>query len=85
MDVPTGPATVSIWADNEVVVTHPDGTIRPDAPEGYFVADTRLVSGYSLRLGGQAPILLNSSEIEHYSARFEFTNAQAETVTGPLQ
>lgn len=84
MDVRIGPATVSIWADDEVLVSRPDGQMSPDTAEGYFVADTRLVSGYRLRVAGQPPTLLNSSEIEHYSARFEFTNSQADTTDGPL-
>lgn len=84
MDVPIGPAKVSIWADDEVLVAAPNATVSPDADEGYFVADTRLVSGYRIRVAGQAPTLLNSSDIEHYSARFEFTNARASTLVGQL-
>jgi len=29
--------------------------------QGYFAADTRLVSGYRLKLGGEQPILLNGA------------------------
>jgi len=36
--------------------------------------DTRLVSGYRLKLGGKRPILLNGAAPWHHSARFEFTN-----------
>jgi hypothetical protein len=84
MDVPIGPAKVSIWADDEVLVTAPNGSVSPDADEGYFVADTRLVSAYRIRVAGQPPTLLNSSDIEHYSARLEFTNAKASTLVGDL-
>ena len=80
MDVPVGPPVITIYADDEVLVSDPSARLTRTEEQGYFVADTRLVSGYRVRLGGVAPVLVNSSEVEHYSARFEFVNAPFRTM-----
>ena len=80
MDVPVGPPVVTIHSDDEVLVCEPGGGLSRTSEHGYFVSDTRLVSGYGLRLGGVDPVLMNSSEVEHHSARFEFVNARFPTM-----
>jgi glycogen debranching enzyme len=52
--------------------------------QGYFVADTRLASGYRLRIEGLPPTLLNSAAVRSHSARFEFTNPLLETAVGTI-
>jgi glycogen debranching enzyme len=52
-----------------------NGEMSSTREQGYFSADTRLVSGYRLKLGRVPPVLCTSSVVEHHSARFEFTNA----------
>ncbi|MGI9033687.1 MAG: amylo-alpha-1,6-glucosidase [Acidimicrobiales bacterium] len=74
MEVHVGPPIVAIHADDEVVVCDPDGRISSTKDQGYFASDTRLVSGYRLKLGRLPPVLLNSSAVEPFSSRFEFTN-----------
>jgi len=74
MKVQVGPAVVVIHADDEVVVCDLDGRMSGTKTQGYFASDTRLVSGYRLKLGRVPPVLLNSSAIEPFSSRFEFTN-----------
>ncbi len=74
MEVRVGPAVIVTHLDDEVLVSETNGTISSEAQQGYFVADTRLVSAYRLRIGRREPVLLNSSQIEAHSARFEFTN-----------
>ena len=82
MDVQVGPAVVTIHADDEVVVCDLDARMSSTKAQGYFASDTRLVSGYRLKLGRVAPLLLNSSAIEHFSSRFEFTNPPMLASTG---
>lgn len=84
MEVQVGPATITIHFDDQVVVCEPDAKMSSTAEQGYFARDTRMVSGYRLTLGRQAPVLLDSSEVEHYSSRYVFTNPALETSGGTV-
>src|SRR3982074_3099657 len=85
MEVQGGPATIPIRADDEVVVCEPDTKMSSGEEQGYFARDTRFVSGYRLKLGRMAPVLLNSAAVQPYSARFEFTNPDLVTIDGAIQ
>lgn len=75
MEVRVGPALIMSYVDDEILVCEPNGELSSGAQHGYFIADTRLVSGYRLRIGRNRPLLLNSAQVAAHSARFEFTNA----------
>ena len=77
MEVRVGPPTVTIHDDDEVLVCDLNAEMSSTREQGYFSADTRLVSGYRLRLAGDRAVLCNSSAVANHSARFEFTNAAA--------
>ena len=74
LPIQVGPANLTINRDDRVLVCQPDGRISESAEEGFFARDTRFVSGWELRVNGRLPVLLNSSAVESYSARFELTN-----------
>ena len=74
MEVSVGAEVVSTHFDDEVVVCECSGEMSSTKEQGYFASDTRFVSGYRLKLGGERPILLNGAAAGHYSTRFEFTN-----------
>jgi len=74
VEVSVGPLVVSTHVDDEVMVSELSGEMSSTKEQGYFVADTRLASGYRLKLGGKQPTLLNGAAVRHHSARFEFTN-----------
>jgi len=74
VEVTVGPLVVSTHFDDEVLVSEMSGEMSSTKEQGYFVADTRLASGYRLKLGGEQPTLLNGAAVGHQSARFEFTN-----------
>ena len=84
MEVRVGPLVVTVHADEQFLVCKPDATIVPDSAEGYFVADTRLVSNYRLTLSRIRPVLVNSSPVAPFSARFEFVNDRIATTRGQL-
>ncbi len=86
MTLPTqvGPASITMNRDDRVVVCQPDGWIDPRAEEGFFARDTRIVSGYGVWINGHRPLLLNSSPIQFYSARFEYTNPELLDPVGPI-
>src|SRR5260370_28098199 len=84
MEVQVGPPLISIHHDDQVLVCEPNGRMSRQFGQGYFVADTRLASGYRLRIEGLPPTLLNSAAVRSHSARFEFTNPLLETMRGTI-
>ena len=74
MEVSVGPPIVSTHFNDEFVVCELSAEMSSTKEQGYFAADTRFVSGYRLKLGGDRPILLNAAAVADHSARFEFTN-----------
>jgi len=82
MEVSVGPPTITIHFDDEVLVCQPTAEMSSTQEEGYFCADTRLVSGYRMKICGQAPLPLDASAVHHHSARFEFTNPALVDATG---
>jgi glycogen debranching enzyme len=78
VEIRVGPPVVVVHDDDQFLVTSPDGSIDLDEQQGYFVADTRLVSRYAVELNGTAPVLVNSAALSTYGARYELTN-------GPLR
>ena len=53
--------------------------------DGFFARDTRFVSGYDLLINGSQPVLLNSSQVQFFSARFEFSNDGLIDEDGPIE
>jgi glycogen debranching enzyme len=85
LPIQVGPSTVTINRDDRFLVCLPDGRVQPEAEHGLFARDTRFVSGWDLRVNGVRPVLLNSSQIEFYSSRFEFTNDPFSDDMGPVE
>lgn len=84
LPIQVGPSTVTINRDDRVLVCQPDARIETGAEEGFFARDTRFVSGYELYVNGQRPLLLNSSPIQFYSSRYEFTTDGLVDEFGPI-
>ncbi|HVB02049.1 MAG TPA: glycogen debranching N-terminal domain-containing protein [Acidimicrobiales bacterium] len=82
MEISVGPPVVSTHFDDEIVVSELSAEMSSTKEQGYFADDTRLVSGYRLKLGGGRAILLNGTAVDHHSARFEFTNAEVDGCDG---
>jgi glycogen debranching enzyme len=82
MEVSVGLPAVSTYFDDEIVVSELSAEISSTKEQGYFAADTRLVSGYRLKLGGIRPILLNGAATRPHSARFELTNPRLVSTDG---
>jgi len=84
MEIRVGPRAVTIHSDAEVLVCDPDAQMSSTKEQGYFAHDTRFVSGYRLKIGRIAPILLNSSPLGICSSRFELTNSELAGSDGPI-
>jgi hypothetical protein len=80
MEIRVGPPTVTIHADDQFCVCAANAEMSSTLEQGYFAADTRLVSGYRIKLGRMRPVLLNSAATGHHCARFEFTNPAIQQV-----
>jgi len=76
LPIQVGPSTITMNRDDRFVVCQPDARVERQAEEGFFARDTRFVSGYDLFFNGQRPLLLNSSPVQFYSSRFEYTNPE---------
>ncbi len=82
--VQVGPASITINRDDRFLVCQPDGRILGGNDDGFFTRDTRLISGYELRINGRRPLLLNSAPIQFFSARFEYSNEALLDDVGPI-
>ena len=70
MEARVGPPLISIHHDDHILVCEPNARMSRKFGQGYFVADTRLASGYRLRIEGLPPTLLNSSAVRSHSHAF---------------
>ena len=64
------------------LVTDSNGSIDETLAQGFFVADTRLLSYYEVSINRDRLSLLASSPINYHSALYQFTNQQLQTVNG---
>jgi glycogen debranching enzyme len=71
-----------LYFDDQIVVCAPDLQMSRQRGEGYVVADTRLASGYRIRIAGVEPALLAAQRTAPHAARFEFTNPMADSASG---
>jgi glycogen debranching enzyme len=76
VEVSVGPPVISVHFNEEFIVSELSAEMSSTKEQGYFDSDTRLVSGYRLKLGSEQPILLNGAAVADHSARFEFTNPE---------
>ncbi|MGH9099696.1 MAG: amylo-alpha-1,6-glucosidase [Acidimicrobiales bacterium] len=84
MEVQVGPPVLCVHDDDQFLVCEENGHVSSTTEQGFFVRDTRMVSGYRLKLGRAYPVLLNGCQVQSCSARIEFTNQAVETATGRI-
>ncbi|MCP6758525.1 MAG: amylo-alpha-1,6-glucosidase [Fischerella sp. CENA71] len=82
--VTVNPGLITINDGSSFLVTASDGSIDDRQAQGFFVHDTRLISYYEISLNRYQLLLLASSNINHHSALYQFTNPQLPTVNGIL-
>jgi glycogen debranching enzyme len=75
---------IRLHFDDQIVVSASDLQMSRQLGQGYIVADTRLASGYRIRLAGMQPTLLHSVAAASHAARFEFTNPAFDTANGTV-
>ena len=84
LPIQVGPSNVTINRNDRFLVCQPDGRIESTKQEGFFARDTRFVSGWDLLVNGRRPVLLNSSPVQFFSARFAYVNGPLVDDVGPI-
>lgn len=79
-----GSQTITLSHDDEILVTTRDGGIDRRREQGYFVKDTRMISGWSLSIGGVPIGLVEGAPLGARTARLEFTNPTIALPVGAL-
>ncbi len=69
--------TVSLKEDALVLVTDDDGSLPTGgtSPLGLYYHDTQYLSGFSLRVNGERPLLLSANHEQNYVAAFQLMQA----------
>jgi glycogen debranching enzyme len=75
---------ITINDGSTFLVTDSYGLIDDTLAQGFFVADTRLISYYEVSLNRDRLLLLASSPINYHSALYQFTNPAFRTVNGTI-
>lgn len=75
---------ITINDGSTFLVTDSYGWIDDNVAQGFFVADTRLLSYYEVSINRDRLLLLASSPINHHSALYQFTNPKFRTVNGTI-
>jgi glycogen debranching enzyme len=78
VEVKVGPPALTINQGNMFLVTSEGGEISRHNEEGFFAADTRLISKYRIFLEGQPWLLSTSATDTYYSARLFFLSPELE-------
>lgn len=73
---------IAINDGSTFLVTDSYGWINDNVAQGFFVADTRLISYYEVSINRDRLLLLASSPVNHHSALYQFTNPEFRTVRG---
>ncbi len=76
---------IRLYFDDQFAVCAPDLQMSRHKGEGYVVADTRLASGYRIRVAGVEPALLGAVRTAPHAARFEFTNPALDATSGSVE
>jgi len=78
--------TVAMKEEGLVLVTEDDGSLPLGTISalGLYYHDTQFLSGYSLRINGQAPALLSANTEENYVGAFQLANRPATLDDGTI-
>lgn len=76
MEPATSPDAITVIEHANFTVSDRSGDIGPDGYHGFFVADTRFLSLFALRIGGKRPEPLSTVTDDHGAATFYLSNPQ---------
>src|SRR6266436_7505890 len=79
IEIQVGPPGITISQGRTFMVTDQRGEIDPQTDAGVYAIDTRFVSSYRLFINREPLVLINSSQISFYAARWYLTNPKVST------
>ncbi|MBO0781148.1 MAG: hypothetical protein J2P37_20200, partial [Ktedonobacteraceae bacterium] len=82
IEIKVMPPGITISQGRTFMVTDQRGEISANTDEGVYAIDTRFISFYRLYIDHKPWLLLNSSPLSFYAARFHLTNPALSTVDG---
>src|ERR1700753_2665603 len=84
IEIKIGPPIITISQGRTFMVTDKQGNIMADSDQGVYASDTRFISLYKLFINRIPWKMINPSELNFSTARFQLTNAAINTVEGEL-
>ncbi len=84
IEIKVGPPVITISQGRTFMVTDRRGYITADGDHGIYATDTRFINYYQLFINRAPWKLINSSQLNFYTARFQLTNPVSNIVEGHL-
>ncbi len=85
IEIQVGPPSITISQGRTFMVTDQRGEINPRSDAGIYAIDTRFISYYRLFINREPWVLVNSSQLSFYAARFYLTNSKISTEDGDVE
>ncbi len=85
IEIKVGPPTITVSQGRTFMVTTQSGEIQANTDQGVYAQDTRFVSFYRLYINRSPLVVVNSSQLSFYAARFHLTNPRLETEEGVIE
>ncbi len=85
IEIKVAPPGITISQGRTFMVTDQRGEINPQTDEGVFAIDTRFISYYRLFINREPWVLVNSSQLSFYAARFYLTNPKINAEDGDFE
>jgi glycogen debranching enzyme len=85
IEIKVGPPGITISQGRTFMVTDQSGAINQNSDEGVYAIDTRFINSYSLFINREPWVVVNSSQLSFYTARFYLTNPTFGTQDGDIE
>jgi glycogen debranching enzyme len=85
IEIQVAPPGITISQGRTFMVTDQRGEIHPRSDEGVYAMDTRFLSSYRFFINREPWVLVNSSQLTFYAARFYLTNPRISMDDGDVE
>jgi glycogen debranching enzyme len=85
IEIKVGSPGITISQGRTFMVTDERGEINSQSDSGVYAIDTRFISSYHLFINREPWVLVNSSQLSFYTARFYLTNPKISTEHGEIE
>lgn len=84
IEIRVGPPVITISQGRTFMVTDQRGYVETDSDQGVYAIDTRFVSFYRVYINRVPWLVINSSQLAFYAARYHLTNPKVKTEGGVI-